>query len=142
MPAWHDDGTTSSRPTGTGGYGLYQLTYAQGDSSYIMPRDWIWNWQSNAIAVNQEWQPDLTKAQNLYAGLTSNYPGTIPNRLQFSGLEAIVITYYNGMGGGSITKVPINGVPTSTCWYPNGNGGWTFLPNGQNYVDTVNGYAP
>ena len=114
-----------------------------------MPRSWIWNWQANVIAVNLEWQNDLNQANTLYSGLTSNYPGTIPNHLNFSGLEAIVISYYNGMAGGKIKQVPINGLSTSTCWWLNGDGTWTFLPNQQKengqivgYVDLVNGFVP
>lgn len=141
-PAWHDDGVPDPR-TGTGGYGLYQLTYQPGDSNYpAMPRNWIWNWQANVTAVNLEWGPDLSKAQTLYAGLTGTYPGTILNHLQFSGLEAIMITYYNGMYGKKIKTVLVNGVLTKTCWYPNGHGTWLFLRNKQDYVDLVNTYAP
>jgi hypothetical protein len=34
-------------PDGTGGFGLFQLTYEQGEDHFYMPRGWIWNWQQN-----------------------------------------------------------------------------------------------
>jgi len=46
-PDWNNDGSSANPTTGSGGYGLFQLTFQPGDTNYIMPRDWIWNWQSN-----------------------------------------------------------------------------------------------
>jgi hypothetical protein len=52
VPDWNND--TTSAP-GTGGYGLFQLTLQGGgphhaDPNFIMPRAWLWNWQSNVQA--------------------------------------------------------------------------------------------
>jgi hypothetical protein len=146
MPDWHDDKTNAKRKTGSGGYGLFQLTYQSGQTNYIMPRDWIWNWQSNVKAIGTEWQETLTEGQNLYAGLTATYPtyGTIPNYGHFSGLEAIVITYYNGMNGSTRTPtIPVNGYGSQqgSCWYPATNGSWQFRQNSNSYVQGVNGYV-
>ncbi len=46
-PDWNNDGSTQNPVSGSGGYGLFQLTYAAGDPDFIMQRGWIWNWQSN-----------------------------------------------------------------------------------------------
>lgn len=144
-PDWHDDGINVYRKTGSGGYGLFQLTYQSGQTNYIMPRDWIWNWQSNVKAVGTEWQETLTEGQNLYNGLIATYPGSgpIPPYEHFSGLEAIVITYYNGMNGKTQKPpIPVNGYANNqgSCWYPISNS-WQFRPNKNGYVDNVNGYV-
>jgi hypothetical protein len=140
-PAWHNDGTNGDRPTGTGGYGLFQLTYDMTDASYIEPRSWIWNWQANVTGVMPEFEEKLGNAQTLYGKLTNYDSATIPNHDQFNGLEAIMLTDYNGMWGPQIRIIRINGVRTKTCWVPSGRT-WAFLPNHQNYVDEVNSHAP
>jgi hypothetical protein len=140
-PNWNNDKTTHDRPTGTGGYGLFQHTYESGDKYYpIIPRDWIWNWQSNASNYSYKLAFKLTAAQKTYNGLVATFGakyGTLPNRLSFSGLESLVLTYNNGGGGG--TRVISLGSygKRLTCWSP-GPGIWRFLPNGENYVDKVN----
>jgi hypothetical protein len=152
-PDWHDDKTNTHRTTGSGGYGLFQLTYQSGETNYIMPRDWIWNWQSNVNAIQAELQEKLNSstspynATSLYNGLTATYPaaGSIRTYGNFSGLESIVITYYNGMYGNQITSIPVHGYAKSprTCWKPNssGNGWFPLLQNINSYVEEVNGYV-
>ncbi len=130
---------------GPGGYGMYQVTLGpklpndaipQGGEGFIT-RGQIWNWQDNARRAIEELQGKASTAQSLHNGLTSTYPnsGAIPSYKHFSGLEAIVITYYNGMGGGQIRRVAVNGYRTRprSCWAPFA-GGWEFLHN--RYVDT------
>lgn len=84
-----------------------------------------------------ELQGKLSASQSLLTGLQATYTssGTIPAYRHFSGLDAIVVTYYNGMAGGQIRRIPVNGYKNDprTCWVPR-SGGWTFLHN--RYVDT------
>jgi len=170
-PNWNDDGTYQDwnkthtkrvgRWTGSGGYGLFQLTYASrntagntADANYIMPRGWIWNWQANALAFNTEFQTKVTAGTNLYNLLLTSYPnnGAIPSAPggNLSGLDAIIVTEYNGMSGGSHpnpgqiaswkTKsnwVLLNGTLQPSCWVPL-RGGWQFLQNGEYYEQNVN----
>ena len=162
-PNWYDDGTDGSygdngnvigRWTQTGGYGLFQVTReasnpsngANGagsdpDPDYIQPRGRFWNWQENALAGLTEIQSKRGPATALYNGLLATYQGSgpIPNHLSFSGLDSIIITMYNGIGGGKITRIPVKGYKNNpaTCWFPT-TGGWEFLPNWKGYVDKVN----
>jgi len=154
-PNWNDDGTQTShadttRLTGSGGYGLFQLTYAarnnrhgRSDPNYIMPRNWIWNWQANAVGFGDELQGKIAAGQKLFNALTSTYPqnGPIPNYFNFSALDAIIVTEYNGMYGGEMrhNPVPLDGYakPQNSCWQPF-NGTWRFLQNKESYAQNVN----
>jgi hypothetical protein len=158
VPNWFDDGTKTSgkntdRLTGSGGYGLLQLTYAsrnnssQGaDANYIMPRGWIWNWQANAVGFGIEFQGKVTAGTTLYNALNNTYSssnGSLQNQSygNFPALDAIIVTEYNGMYGGQMkgNKVPLSGYskPQNSCWQPY-NGGWRFLQNKENYAQSVN----
>jgi hypothetical protein len=106
----------------------------------------IWNWQENANGAITELNVKLGLAQSLVNGLQATYPssGAIPNYQNFTGTEAATLTYYNGMGGGQIRFIRLNGFKKQqkTCW-TNRSGGWTFLHNrpvtGQTgYVHAVN----
>jgi hypothetical protein len=147
-PNWNDDTYKDKQgvwhhASGSGGYGLFQLTYDSADSRFIEPRKWIWNWRDNTRQAIAELQEKVTPSQDLYNGLQATYPasGSIPNHLSFSGLEAIIVTCYNGMSGGQIKYKLLNGHKKrqATCWDPI-QGGWNFLPNRNNYVDEVNSY--
>jgi hypothetical protein len=46
FPLWGNDGGTSP-----GGYGMFQVTGNVQDSTANIPRDQIWNWQTNATAA-------------------------------------------------------------------------------------------
>lgn len=156
-PNWQDDGLDSQGNeknnsqgvpvghTGSGGYGLFQLTYGPTETNYIMPRSWIWNWQSNVVGFGIELQGKITDGQKLYNALTTTYTnsGAIPNYGNFPALDAIVVTYYNGMYGGQMTttnEVPVPGYSTNqvhSCWIPLENS-WLFLQNYQSYATNVN----
>lgn len=127
---------------GSGGYGLFQLTYASGDPNFVESRGWLWNWHDNSQQFKVEIQGKVSQSTSLYNGLLSTYPGcgAIPNHLHFTGLESIIITNYNGMSGGSVRRIKVNGYKNNprTCWQPNSSGtGWNFRPNVNNYVDEV-----
>ncbi len=154
-PLYNLDRNTRNGPqNATGGYGLFQLTWGpklpngtQGTgSSAFIPRRMIWNWQENANGAITELNVKLGLAQSLVNGLQATYPssGAIPNYQNFTGTEAATLTYYNGMGGGQIRFIRLNGFKKQqkTCW-TNRSGGWTFLHNrpvtGQTgYVHAVN----
>jgi hypothetical protein len=125
---WNNDGNT----TGTGGYGPFQLTYQPGQilngvDVYHMPRGYIWNWQTNAVAVGAEFNEKLTFANTLRNELTNTYGktcGDLPQYKNFSGLEAIVVTAYNSFAlpsstcpNSKLTTIKINGIknPVTTC---------------------------
>jgi hypothetical protein len=124
---------------------MYQLTLGPKHPTVTIPlggedfikREEIWNWQDNTRGAINELQGKLADSEGLVNGLQVTYPnsGAIPNYRHFSGLEAIVITNYNGMAGGQIRRIPVNGYRKDprTCWVPRA-GGWTFLHN--RYVDT------
>jgi len=163
-PNWNDDGTRTSgvtdtdRQTGSGGYGLFQLTYASrnsssqtADATYIEPRNWIWNWEANAVAFGTELAGHITDGQNFATTLTTNYPhnGALPPTPDgiFSGVDSIIVTEYNGMHGGQIvppknkqhkptTWILLNGVLRPSCWVPV-RGGWQFLQNKEQYEANV-----
>ena len=127
---------------GSGGYGLFQLTYGADDPNFIEPRKWLWNYQDNTVQAIVEIQGKVSPSTSLYNGLLSTYSGcgAIPSHLHFTGLESIIITNYNGMYGGSVRRIKVNGYKNNprTCWAPNSSGtGWVFLPNVNNYVDEV-----
>ncbi len=150
-PNWNDDSTTSGRLTGTGGYGIFQHTYESAnkvgdtpEANYIIPRSYIWNWQSNVDNILPKLNEKLSKAQATYNALAATYPSpshiTIPNHLNFNALESLLITFYNG-GGGQLANVPVDGKPSRklSCWLPHTNDtGWDFLSNQNDYVDKVN----
>jgi hypothetical protein len=146
VPDWNNDSTIKKGKlkhdaNGSGGYGLFQLTYDSEDPRFIEPRKWIWNWQDNTRQAIQELQEKVGMAQKLYNGLNSTYSyssGTIPNYLHFSGLESIIITYYNGMSGWQVDRVKASGYDKNprSCWKPLSSG-WRFLPNVNNYVYEV-----
>jgi hypothetical protein len=137
---------------GPGGYGLFQLTLgpktpngSQSSETFVSRRE-IWNWQDNCLAAIHELEGKLSQAQRLEATLNGAYPDW-PKISEatyggFNGLEAIVVTFYNGMSGGQIRKVPtINGAAMSSCWRPmvSHDGAeiirdWRFLQNRNDYV--------
>lgn len=141
-----DRGSRSGPQNGPGGYGLFQLTLGpkhpndSTTSEGFIERRQIWNWQDNIRRALEELRGKSVPAQKLFDALQATYPsaGPIPHHLRFSGLESIIITYYNGMFGRQIKSIPIAGYrkPTKSCWYPRANQ-WIFLPNVNNYVDSV-----
>jgi uncharacterized membrane protein len=146
-PVYNLDRDSKSGPqNGPGGYGLFQLTLGPKhpndpvEKEAFVSRSQIWNWQDNTRRAVGELQGKLAIAQGLVQGLQATYPksGQIPNYRHFSGLEATTTTYYNGMAGGEIQKVPIKGFKKDqkTCWLPTTNG-WTFLQNRNRYCEAV-----
>jgi|GEM_PF-4697808 len=140
---------------GAGGYGVYQLTWgpkhpndAQGTgSNAFIPRKMVWNWQDNVTGAIAELQVKATAAAVLRDGLQASYPQwpALPNEGQLSGLEAIVVTFYNGTEGLPSTDRPVNGAIRRSCWTARTQtqGGttvrvWRFNQNERNYVQSVN----
>jgi len=139
-PNWQNDGTTANPVNGTGGYGLFQLTYegAHGthaaEANFIMPRDWIWNWQSNVQQFLPIAQSKLQATQTHLNYLHGKYPSFVdPSSLTttadvttFNYWESSVITHYNGGSGWHFT--PGSGGASGT---------WNYTPNPQNYLYQV-----
>jgi hypothetical protein len=136
---------------GPGGYGMYQLTWgpkhpndAQGTgANAFIPRRMIWNWQDNANGAIAELQGKVSAATALRDGLVAAYPQwpTIPNEGHLSGLEAIIVTFYNGTAGLPRPDRNVNGGKPRTPWTGetrNGAKVWQFHQNSQNYVRSVN----
>ena len=133
---------------GPGGYGLFQLTLGPKEPDATIPsggegfikRKEIWNWQDNARGAIQELQGKVAKSQALLNGLQTTYPqsGAISSYQQFSGLDAITITYYNGMFGGQLQRVQVKGYSRDplSCWKPQ-TSGWQFLQNINDYCHAV-----
>lgn len=134
---------------GPGGYGVYQLTWGpklptdtQGTgSNAFIPRKMIWNWQDNVNGAIAELQGKLPAATALRDGLQashSQWPG-IPSEGSLSGLESIVVTYYNGTGG--LPREAVNSSLKQSPWKAEKNGSdkiWQFHQNSQRYVESVN----
>jgi hypothetical protein len=134
---------------GPGGYGMYQLTWgpkhpndAQGTGpNAFIPRRMIWNWQDNANGAITELQGKVGAAEALRNGLQAAYPEwpALPDEGHLSGLDAIVVTFYNGTA--SLPSRKINGANRKTPWTPEMAGQtktWQFHQNSQNYVQSVN----
>jgi len=134
---------------GPGGYGEFQLTWgpkhpndSQGTgANAFIPRRMIWNWQENVDGAITELQGKTAPAQALHDGLQAAYPDwpAIPYEGGLSGLEAIVVTLYNGTE--DLPSRVINGRSQKTCWTPeivNGKRVWLFHQNSQSYVQSVN----
>jgi hypothetical protein len=103
FPLWGNDGGT--RP---GGYGMFQVTGNVQDSEVNIPRDQIWNWQSNAAAArviivdkrraSTNWM--TTQSNATHANGTAVPSHTVGN-VTFDGttytmLHACTIKAYNG----------------------------------------------
>ena len=88
-----------------------------------------------ATKLNFKYQAGL----KTYNGLRATFPSApdLPNRNNFSGLEALIITYINGAGGRT-HLVKLGRAGTRLTSWDLDRGVWQFLPNGQNYVDKVN----
>lgn len=135
---------------GPGGYGMYQLTLGPklpdatipaGGEAFIT-RAQVWNWQENVRGAINELQGKLSAAQSLQNGLHATYSQwpSIPNEGHLSGLDAIVVTYYNGTGG--LPSRRVGGSTKRTPWTPELQGStrtWKFHQNSQDYVQSVNG---
>jgi hypothetical protein len=110
----------------------------------FITRRQIWNWQDNARGAVTELQGKRTEAQALQSGLESTYSQwpALPNEGSLTGLDAIVVSYYNGTGGLPLSTRSINGKLRPTCWReranPNGLKYWQFRQNQQNYVQSIN----
>ena len=137
-PNWNNDGTTAKPVKGTGGYGLFQLTYGSTEPNFIMPRDWIWNWQSNVKQFGPKMQEKLLVTQTHLNSLRVMYPPpsfvdptsqtTTPpgTTTTFNYWESSAITHYNGGQGWHLT--PGTGGAAGT---------WNYAPNSENYLYKV-----
>lgn len=134
---------------GPGGYGMYQLTLGPkhpiaavpANQEQFITRRQIWNWQDNTLGAVTELQGKRTQAVALSDGLAATYPQwpELPNEGGLSGLDAIVVSYYNGKGG--LPSRTLNGKDRKTPWTPIRSGQiktWDFHQNQQNYVQSVN----
>jgi len=125
-PNWQNDSSDS----GSGGYGLFQLTYEASEADFIMPRDWIWNWVTNVQQFLPIIKQKLQDAQYSVNHTKTKYPSsfTDPSSLTttadtttFKFWESTVITRYNGGRG----------------WNLSPGSGWHYTPNPQNYLYEV-----
>ena len=143
---------TGYTQNGPGGYGIFQLTLgpklpngSQTSEAFINRRE-IWNWQDNCKGAIEELNGKLARAKKLEASLNKAYPEW-PRISEatyggFNGLEAIVISYYNGMSGGQIQGIPITDeIEVATCWKTakssSGVRYWRFLQNRNKYVQNI-----
>ena len=112
-PSWNDDGLVKGvyvGHLGTGGYGLTQHTREPTQNDYKMPRKWIWNWQTNLFAFNDEMTSKVSFANDLYYKLQQIDPSISnvtycadssnpPKKPSISAYDAILIALYNGSKG-------------------------------------------
>jgi hypothetical protein len=130
---------------------MYQLTLGPKHPAATTPtnqeqfitRRQIWNWQDNARGAVTELLGKRTLALALQSGLASTYSQwpALPNEGSLSGLDAIIVSYYNGVDGLPLTEKFINGSKPRTPWKTLQNGQtktWIFHQNSQNYVQSVN----
>jgi hypothetical protein len=138
-PDWNNDDIGGTPQYGSGGYGLFQLTF-QGstpvdptpEANFVMPRDWIWNWQSNVQqflpiiqSKLQQTQTSLNNASTAFASFTDPSSLTvIKDGFTFNYWEASVITRNNG-GRGWHPRAS----NTPTIWgtyHPSGSTGYLY----------------
>jgi hypothetical protein len=146
-----DRGTNSAGryQNGPGGYGMFQLTLGPkhpvatvpANQEQFITRRQIWNWQDNAQGAVLELQGKLALAVALRDGLVATYPQwpALPNEGGLTGLDAIVVSFYNGVGG--LPSRTISKVDRRTPWTPRKSGQtktWEFHQNQQDYVQSIN----
>jgi hypothetical protein len=128
---------------------MYQLTLGPKHPAATVPanqeqfitRRQIWNWQDNARGAVAELQGKRTLALALQSGLASTFSqwSELPNKGEPSGLDAIVVSYYNGVGG--LPTKTLNGKDRRTPWTPRVSGQtrtWNFHQDQQDYVQSIN----
>ncbi len=138
-PDWNNDDLGGTQQYGTGGYGLFQLTYkgaspdGPAEANFIMPRDWIWNWQSNVQQFSSKMQEKLQQEQSSlnisYTKLGASFTDpshltVVKDGVTFNFWEATVITRNNG-GKGWYPK----STNTPTVWgtyKPAGSSGYLY----------------
>jgi len=147
-PDWNNDSYYSKAQhrlittKGTGGYGLFQLTYREdiynskgrmdaGDPYYIMPRDWIWNWQSNTAQAMIDLNGHVSAATSKYNWLVANFPSIQSERCPTTGDDQDVFNAYEGilvcLNNGDDGFGQMKGKNVSTPWFLNiSTGTWTF----------------
>ena len=137
-PDWNNDDLGGKSKYGSGGYGLFQLTFEgshgsqAAEANFIMPRDWIWNWQTNVQQFLPIIQSKLQLTQYYINNATNTFGGSFTNPSSltvardgttFNYWEASAITRNNG-GWGWYAKA----TNTPTIW-------GSYKPSG-----TTNGY--
>jgi hypothetical protein len=135
-PDWNNDGSSAN---GSGGYGLFQLTFAASDPNFIMPRDWIWNWQTNVQQFLPIISQDISYTQSYLNYIKSHNSSYVdPSRLKttadtttFNFWESSVITLNNGASIFPLKNVGYN----LGAW--RFTPPWTYVPNGENYLYNV-----
>jgi hypothetical protein len=139
-PDWNNDGSTKYPTRGTGGYGLFQLTYQPGDSNYpVMPRDWIWNWQSNVQQFQPIIQEKLSDTQSYLNYISSHHSSyfdpssltTTADTTTFNFWESSVITLNNG------APIVLAGQYLGAWTFISSPASWKYKKNGQNYLYKV-----
>ena len=137
-PDWNNDGSTKFPESGSGGYGLFQLTFASNEPNFIMPRDWIWNWQTNVQQFLPSIQSEKTYTASYLAYIKAHNASyldpsaltTTQDQTTFNFWESSVITIYN------FAPIPPATVGSNL-------GAWAFTP-GQpakwRYIQNKNSY--
>jgi hypothetical protein len=142
-PDWNNDGSTKNPTSGSGGYGLFQLTFQPGDANYIMPRDWIWNWQSNVQQFLPIAQQKLGYTQGYLNYIKANNASyfdpssltTTADTTTFNFWESSVITLNNGA---SVIVGP-RGHRRAGAWTFNSGppASWHYKANSKQYLYKV-----
>jgi hypothetical protein len=87
-PDWNNDDSITSTNYGTGGYGLFQLTFqgatpppdsSPAEADFIMPRGWIWNWQTNVTQFLPIMQSKMLLAQSYINSATNTFGASFTN---------------------------------------------------------------
>jgi hypothetical protein len=139
-PNWNNDttfysnGTIKADAKGSGGYGLFQLTYQSDDPNFIEDRGWIWNYQSNTLqAIAELTQMKTPIATSLYNWLINDVSSSLQsqscptsgnNKGAFNAYDGTLIAVYNGNSG--FTKVVGNDGHTRYSPWKISKGVWTF----------------
>jgi hypothetical protein len=137
-PDWNNDGAVS----GSGGYGLFQLTFSRTEASYIMQRDWIWNWQSDVqqfLPIVESKKALTVDYLNYVAGHNASYfdPSTlttIASKTAFNFWESSVIKIYN-----TASQI-VDGHIGAWAFTPTSRGTaarWEYVPNRGRYLFNV-----
>ena len=138
-----------------GGFGIFQITGdATHGQNYTIPRDRLWNWETNAdayfgIMKTEGSSSKMSVASRFFDAISGYYP-TPPYEVppsdctnlanvwyNMSAYDADIITLYNGAGGSAKTALTYPDGSQKTFYNP-----WKFYPNNASgwkwyyYIDT------
>ena len=147
LPVWNNDGGLTP-----GGYGVFQISGTDEDPNANIPRDQIWNWQSNVRAafdiITHQFKGSLAKryfkrikqrvpnGEELFEECPP--PDISVGGETFTAHQAVWITAYNGWGGRIQNRFVFN--PSNPCGLgPGKRWQWNppVKPNGKTYLRLI-----